>query len=149
MQQSRVSKQQSAGAASRRRDGIPAPSGATAPTEPSAIVDPVLQEAMERVEPASGVILARLVGPDDRPSAGLPASAAHQASALLELLACHPEDDTLARDVPPGSLIFASLEGLAPLLESTAYLVPAERIQGTLPRPGETRPAAPALGFEA
>lgn len=113
------------------------PTGTAAPTEPSEDVDPEVQALMQRVRPAPGYALAQLVQAAEREQAlGLPAgTSAALDSAMLRLLAMHPHDDLLAREHPVGTIVFASLEGIAPLLGTYVYLVPLERVQGTLPAP--------------
>jgi hypothetical protein len=133
----------------RRRAGAPKPTGANVPTEAPAEVDPAVQAAMERVRPAPGYALVRLVLGSERASAfGLPADTkAIVEAAMVRVLALDPSDDDIARDVPVGSVVFASLEGIAPLLASYAYLLPIERIQGIFPT--DVAPGTGPLGFEA
>jgi hypothetical protein len=106
-----------------------------------------VQEAMQRVEPAPGYALAQLVQATEREELlGLPAGTkAALDSAMLRLLAMHPHDDVPAREHPVGTIAFASLEGIAPLLGTHVYLLPLERIQGTLPAPGVA--ATEPMGF--
>lgn len=132
----------------RRRAAAPAPTGANVPTEAPSEVDPALQAAMERVAPAPGYVLARLVLGTERASQlGLPADTkAILEAAMLRILALDSSDDDIAREFPVGTIVFASLEGIAPLLASWCYLLPIERIQGTFPTEAA---AGAALGFEA
>ncbi|MCW2961952.1 MAG: hypothetical protein JWM90_2339 [Thermoleophilia bacterium] len=129
--------------------GVPRPTGKGAPTEPPKVVDPAVQTAMEQVRPAPGYALVRLLTSEQRTTElGLPAdTTALLEAAMLAIVSLHPSDDDFARDVPVGSIIFASLEGLAPLLGSRTFLLPLERLQGVWPG-ASTRPQAP-LGFEA
>lgn len=127
--------------------GVPRPTGAHAPTEAPKAVDPAVQAAMEQVQPAPGFALVRLMTAEQRTTQlGLPAdTTALLEAAMLTIVSLHPSDDDFARDVPAGSVIFASLEGLAPLLGSRCFLVPLERLQGVWPT-AEPRSDAP-LGF--
>lgn len=124
------------------------PTGRGAPTEPALKVDPATQAAMERVEPAPGYALVRLVLAKQRETElSLPAgSTALLESAMLRLLALHRTDDSFAREYPEGGVVFASLEGLAPLLGTYVYLLPLDRIQGAWPTPG-VAPGEP-IGFQ-
>lgn len=131
----------------RARAAAPKPTGAGAPTDPPSKVDPATQALMERVEPVAGFALVRLVLADERHrELGLPVkTTALLESALVRLLALHASDDDVARDFPSGSTVFLSLEGIAPLLGTHAYLVPTDRIQGRFPTDVTARPP---LGFE-
>jgi hypothetical protein len=139
----------SAGAAAIPRPAAATPTGTHAPTEPPAKVDPAVQAAMEDVLPAPGYALARLVLAEQRASElGLPAATtALIESAMLRLLDLHSSDDLFASSYPVGSVVFASLEGLAPLLGTYCFLLPLERIQGSYPSDGDVTIAAP-LGFQ-
>jgi hypothetical protein len=121
--------------ARRTRAAAPQPTGANVPTEPPSQVDPELQQAMEQVRPAAGFVLVTLLLAADRhETLGLPAeSTALLEAAFLRVLAMHPSDDDLARDYPVGSVVVASLEGIAPLLSTRAFLLPADRIMGAFP----------------
>lgn len=126
------------------------PTGRAAPTTPPTVVDPAVQAAMELVEPAPGFALARLVLAAERQAEmGLPPETnALLDSAMLRLIRLHSSDDLFARDYPAGSVVFASLEGLAPLLASHVFLLPLERVQGVLPGAASAagEPAEP-VGF--
>jgi len=117
---------------------VAAPSGANAPTTAPTQVDPAVQAAMEQVEPAPGFALTRLVLAAERHERlGLPeATEAMLDAAMLRVLAVRGGDDVFARDYPVGTIVFASLDGLAPLLGTYCFLVPFERIQGRLPGAG-------------
>lgn len=103
---------------------------------------------MELVRPAPGFVLATLLLAADRAEhLGLP----NDTTALLEaafvrVLALHPSDDDLAREYPAGSVVVASLEGIAPLLMTHAFLLPTERIMGSVAVDG-VEPGTP-FGFE-
>ncbi|MCW2924304.1 MAG: hypothetical protein JWM98_1708 [Thermoleophilia bacterium] len=116
----------------------PRPSGRAAPTEPAPKVDPALQDAMERVEPAPGFAVARLMlAPERESELGLPAgSVGLLDAAMLRIVTLHHSDDSIAREYPLGTVVFASLDGLAPLLSTRAYLLPLDRIQGAFPGTG-------------
>ncbi|MCW2928108.1 MAG: hypothetical protein JWM86_2076 [Thermoleophilia bacterium] len=103
---------------------------------------------MELVEPAPGYALARLVMAEERETQlGLPAGTeALLDAAMLRVLALHVGDDQFAREVPVGSVVFASLEGLAPLLGTRVFLLPLERVQGAMPTASGAEPTAP-MGF--
>ncbi len=133
--------------AQRTRPRGPEPTGANVPKDPPTQVDPALQAAMETVRPAPGFVLAQLILAAERQEAlALPAdTTALLEAAFVRVLALHPSDDDLARDYPPGSVVIASLEGIAPLLATHSFLLPAERIMGTFPVAGVAE-AAP-LGF--
>lgn len=131
----------------RRSKAVAEPTGKDAPSEPPTEVDAATQAAMERVQPASGFALVRLLRASEREQElKLPAgTTAHLEAAMVRILDLHPSDDDLARDLPRGSVVFLSLEGLAPLLGTWAYLVPVDRIQGVFPT--GLAEGAP-LGFE-
>jgi hypothetical protein len=131
----------------RRSRAVAEPTGKDAPSEPPSEVDPATQAAMERVQPAPGFALVKLLSPSDRESElKLPAkTVAHLEAAMVQVLDLHASDDVVARDYPPGSIVFLSLEGLAPLLGTFVFLAPVDRIQGAFPI--EVLAAAP-LGFE-
>ena len=111
------------------------PTGRTAPTQAPEHVDPAVQAALEGVEPAPGYGLARLVLAAERhEQLGFPEQTeALLDSAMLRLTRLHSSDDLVAGDYPVGAVVFASLEGLAPLLGTYLFLLPLERIQGVLP----------------
>lgn len=113
----------------------PHPSGRQAPTQPPKSVDPAVQARLVDVRPASGYALARLILAEERTTdLGFPTGTeAMLDSAMLRLERMASSDDMFARDHPPGSIIFASLDGLAPLLGTYLFLLPLERVQGSLP----------------
>ena len=121
--------------APRREHGaVAAPTGKDAPSEPPTVIDPVVQAAMEEVQPAPGFLLTRLVTGAERQARGLPeGTVANLQSAMVEVLRLNSQDDLFARDVPPGTTVVVSLEGLAPLLDTLVFLVPLERVQGHVP----------------
>ncbi len=133
-----------------RRAGsaAPAPTGKNVPTDPPKQVDPVVQAAMQQVRPAPGFVLATLMlAPERSKVLGLPAdTTALLEAAFVRIQALHPSDDDLAREYPVGSVVVASLEGIAPLLVTHAFLLPTERIMGSVPVEG-VAPGAP-FGFE-
>jgi hypothetical protein len=126
--------------------GAPRPTGKHAPTEPPTHVDPAVQAAAERVRPAAGYGLVRaMMGEQRAAELALPAgTVALLESASVRILALHHSDDALAREFPVGSVVFASLEGLAPILGSLCFLLPLDRIQGTWPT---DVPASEPMGF--
>lgn len=132
----------------RARTAAPAPTGKNVPTDPPKQVDPKVQAAMELVRPAPGFALAKLMlAPERAEALGLPAdTTALLEAAFVRIVALHPTDDDLAREYPPGSVVVASLEGIAPLLVTHAFLLPAERIMGSVPVDG-VAPGA-AFGFD-
>lgn len=134
--------------ARRTRIAAPAPTGKNVPTDPPKQVDPAVQAAMELVRPAPGFALVRLMLATERAEVlALPAdTTAMLEAAFVRVLALHASDDDLARSYPVGSVAVASLEGIAPLLVTHAFLLPADRIMGTVPLEGVT-PAEP-LGFQ-
>lgn len=132
----------------RRRAAAPAPTGKNVPTDPPKQVDPVVQAAMELVRPAPGYVLAKLMlAPERAELLELPAdTTALLEAAFVRILALHPSDDDFAREYPVGSVVVASLEGIAPLLVTHAFLLPNERIMGSVPVAGVA--AGAAFGFE-
>jgi hypothetical protein len=132
----------------RTRLAAPAPTGRDVPKDPPKAVDPAVQAAMEQVRPAPGFVLATLLLAGDRAELlGLPTdTTALLEAAFVRLVALHPSDDDLARDYPVGSVVVASLEGIAPLLMSHAFLLPADRIMGHVALEGLT--PSHSLGFE-
>jgi len=112
-------------------------------------VDPKVQKAMEQVRPAPGYALVTLVRAEERErELDLPAGTeAMLDSAMVRVVTTHPGDDMLAREYTDGSIVFASLHGIAPLLGTYTYLLPLERVQGTLPA-GSTATRTD-LGFTA
>lgn len=132
----------------RARTAAPAATGKNVPTDPPKQVDPKVQAAMLEVRPAPGYALATLMlAPERAEAIGLPTdTTALLEAAFVRIRALHPTDDDLAREYPVGSVVVASLEGIAPLLVTHAFLLPAERIMGTVPVDG-VAPGA-AFGFD-
>ena len=132
----------------RARTAAPAPTGKNVPTDPPKQVDPAVQQAMRQVRPAPGYSLATLMlAPERAELLGLPAdTTAMLEAAFVRIVALHPSDDDFAREYPPGSVVIASLEGIAPLLVTHAFLLPNERIMGSVPVDG-VAPGA-AFGFK-
>lgn len=122
-------------ATDQRTRTAPRPTGRTAPTEPPTKVDPAVQAALAGVEPTSGYALVRLVLAEERATdLGFPPDTeALLDAAMLRIERMHSSDDLIAREHPEGAIIFASLDGLAPLLGTYLFLLPLERIQGALP----------------
>jgi hypothetical protein len=88
-----------------------------------------------------------MLAPERAELLGLPAdTTALLEAAFVRIHAFHHSDDDLGREYPVGSVVVASLEGIAPLLVTHAFLLPAERIMGSVPVDGLT-PAVP-LGFQ-
>jgi hypothetical protein len=124
------------------------PTGKHAPTDPPKRVDPAVQAAAERVRPAAGYGLVRaMMGEQRATELDLPAGTiALLESASVRILALHHSDDLLAREFPVGSVVFASLEGLAPILGTFCFLLPLDRIQGAWPTDAES---GEPMGFHA
>lgn len=104
-----------------------------APTEPPTKVNEKDQQLLATtVVPASGYVLAHLVTPKDRERIGFSKHAiAFQSSALLQIMRTNKADDSSGYDA--GDLVFASLDEVAPLLNTLLYLVPLVRIHGHIP----------------
>lgn len=132
----------------RPRTAAPQTTGKNVPTDPPKQVDPKVQAAMELVRPAPGYALATLLLAKERAAVlDLPAdTTALLEAAFVRIHALHPSDDDMAREYPVGSIVIASLEGIAPLLVTHAFLLPHERIMGTVPVGGIT--PGEAFGFQ-
>lgn len=104
----------------------------SAPTEPPENANEADQKLLlDAVEPGPGYILAQLVGPADRRGMGFSADAkAFQTSALMQVMRAAQGDDHSTYRA--GELVFASLDEIAPLLNTPLFLVPLTRIQGRI-----------------
>ncbi len=122
--------------------------GQTAPTKPPEKINKQDSKIIATVVPSDGFALVRLVNPKAREKIGFSKdSTAFQAAALVEVIRYHQSNDKMAEDFPVGTYVFASLEELAPLLNTLYFLMPFTRFMGHVPT-GVLAPTKNRMGFK-